>query len=287
MRPLLPAQKLSENDVQLLRSIATQASLAIENANLFEKIQANIEELRELDNMKNQFLANMSHELRTPLNSIIGFSRVILKGIDGPITPAQEEDLTSIYNNGQHLLNLINEILDMAKIEAGKMTLSFDKVNLGEAAKTTLANIRSLIKPDVELISDIADGLPDIEADPIRIRQILINLLSNAAKFTDQGYISLKVNRQDDDHLQIAVTDTGLGIDQEDIDKLFRAFEQVDNSTTRTAGGTGLGLPITLWLVKMHHGDLWLDTAAGKGSTFYISLPIVQPEEPANVVFNA
>ncbi|MFO7679155.1 MAG: GAF domain-containing protein [Chloroflexota bacterium] len=276
-----------ENDVQLLRSIATQASLAIENASLFEKIQANIEELRELDNMKNQFLANMSHELRTPLNSIIGFSRVILKGIDGPITPAQEEDLTSIYNNGQHLLNLINEILDMAKIEAGKMTLSFDKVNLGEAAKTTLANIRSLIKPDVELISDIADGLPDIEADPIRIRQILINLLSNAAKFTDQGYISLKVNRQDDDHLQISVTDTGLGIDQEDIDKLFRAFEQVDNSTTRTAGGTGLGLPITLWLVKMHHGDLWLDTAAGKGSTFYISLPIVQPEEPANVVFNA
>lgn len=275
-----------ENDGQLLRSIATQASLAIENAYLFERIQENIEELRELDNMKNQFLANMSHELRTPLNSIIGFSRVILKGIDGPLTTEQEEDLTSIYNNGQHLLNLINEILDMAKIESGKMTLTFEEVDLGEAAKATLTNIRSLIKPNVELVSDISNELPPIEADPIRIRQILINLLSNAAKFTEEGYINLKVSQADDQHLLITVNDTGLGIADEDMDKLFRAFEQADNSTTRTAGGTGLGLPITLWLVRMHSGTMTLETEYGKGTTFFVKLPLVQPEEQKIVPFN-
>jgi signal transduction histidine kinase/putative methionine-R-sulfoxide reductase with GAF domain len=275
-----------ESDGQLLRSIATQASLAIENASLFERIQENIEELRQLDDMKTLFLANMSHELRTPLNSIIGFSRVILKGIDGPLTPEQEEDLTSIYNNGQHLLNLINEILDMAKIEAGKMNLSFEEVDLGEAAKSTLTNIRSLIKPNVELISDIESDLPPIEADPIRIRQILINLLSNAAKFTEEGYIAIKVTRLDENHLQVTVTDTGLGIAKEDMDKLFKAFEQADNSTTRTAGGTGLGLPITLWLVRMHNGTISLDTEFGKGTTFYVQLPLEQPEEQRVVAFN-
>ena len=275
-----------ENDGQLLRSIATHASLAIENASLFERIQENIEDLRELDHMKNQFLANMSHELRTPLNSIIGFSRIILKGIDGPLTAEQEEDLTSIYNNGQHLLNLINEILDMAKIEAGKMTLIFEEVDLGEAAKATLTNIRSLIKPNVELISDIASNLPLIEADPIRIRQILINLLSNAAKFTEEGYINLKVSQADDKHLLITITDTGLGIADEDKYKLFRAFEQADNSTTRTAGGTGLGLPITLWLVRMHNGTMTLETEYEKGTTFFVKLPLVQPEEQKVIPFN-
>lgn len=275
-----------ENDGQLLRSIATQANLAIENANLFEQIQNNIAELRELDLMKNQFLANMSHELRTPLNSIIGFSRVILKGIDGPITTEQEEDLSSIYNNGQHLLNLINEILDMAKIEAGKMSLIFEEVDLGEAAQTTLTNIRSLIKPNVELISDISGGLPHIQADPIRIRQILINLLSNAAKFTEEGYISLRITQEDDNHLLVTLSDTGMGIAKEDMDKLFKAFEQADNSTTRTAGGTGLGLPITLWLVRMHNGEMTLETNQGEGTTFFIRLPLTQPEEQKLVAFN-
>ena len=139
---------------------------------------------------------------------------------------------------------------------------------------------------NVELISDIESGLPLIEADPIRIRQILINLLSNAAKFTEEGYINLKVSRADDENLLVTVTDTGLGIAEEDLDKLFRAFEQADNSTTRTAGGTGLGLPITLWLVRMHNGDMWVDTEFGHGSTFYVKLPLVQPEEETIVPFN-
>jgi len=268
-----------ENDVQLLRSIATQAGLALENARLFEQIQASVEQLRQLDNMKNQFLANMSHELRTPLNSIIGFSRVILKGIDGPLTVEQEEDLSSIYNNGHHLLMLINEILDMAKIDAGKMTLTFEPVNVTEIIDASLGTIRSLVNPNVELMSDIAPNLPMIEADPVRIRQIMINLLSNAAKFTTKGTIRITAVPENPDHILLTVSDTGIGIAPEDFDKLFVAFEQVDNSTTRTAGGTGLGLPITQWLVHMHHGKLWLESQVGRGTTFFIRLPKKQPAE--------
>jgi signal transduction histidine kinase len=266
-----------ENDVQLLRSIATQTGLALQNARLFEQIQASVEQLRELDRMKNQFLANMSHELRTPLNSIIGFSRVILKGIDGPITTEQQEDLTSIYNNGQHLLMLINEILDMAKIEAGKMSLSFEQVDIRATAETVLKNIRSLLHADVTLSSEFAPDLPIIRADPIRIRQILINLLSNAAKFTTEGAINLTIERSGPEHILLTLADTGIGIAPEDYDKLFVAFEQVDNSTTRTAGGTGLGLPITKWLVTMHQGDLWFESELGKGTRFYVLLPVGQP----------
>jgi signal transduction histidine kinase len=266
-----------ENDVQLLRSIATQTGLAITNARLFEQIEASVTQLRQLDHMKNQFLANMSHELRTPLNSIIGFSRVMLKGIDGPLTEEQEEDLTSIYNNGQHLLVLINEILDMAKIEAGKMTLSFEPLDIAYAAEASLTTIRSLLPEGVALLADIEADLPIIEADPVRIRQIFINLLSNAAKFTREGAVGLTVRREDAEHLLISISDTGIGIAPEDFDKLFVAFEQVDNSTTRTAGGTGLGLPITQWLVNMHHGKLWLESEEGRGTTFFIRLPIRQP----------
>lgn len=268
-----------ENDLQLLRSIATQTGLALENARLFEQIQASIEQLRQLDNLKNQFLANMSHELRTPLNSIIGFSRVILKGIDGPITTEQEEDLTSIYINGQHLLTLINEILDMAKIGAGKMKLAFDTVDLRAAAIATVKTTRSLLAPDVTLTSQIAPDLPTITADPVRIRQILINLLSNAAKFTTQGSIHLSITSNGPDHVLLSIADSGIGIAPEDFDKLFVAFEQVDNSTTRTAGGTGLGLPITKHLVTLHGGDLWFESRLGQGTTFYVRLPVEPPTE--------
>jgi signal transduction histidine kinase len=260
--------------VQLLRSIATQTGLALENAHLFEQIQASVEQLRQLDHLKNQFLANMSHELRTPLNSIIGFSRVILKGIDGPLTTEQEEDLTSIYNNGQHLLMLINEILDMAKIGAGKMKLAFETVDLRASAATVVGTIRSLLAEGVSLDSYISSDVPAITADPVRIRQILINLLSNAAKFTSEGSISLTITPSGPEHVLITIADTGIGIAAEDFDKLFVAFEQVDNSTTRTAGGTGLGLPITKWLVQMHQGELWLESKPGQGSTFFVRLPL-------------
>ncbi len=263
-----------ENDIELLRSIAIQTSLAIANAELFTRTQAHNEELMQLDQLKTQFLANMSHELRTPLNSIIGFSRVILKGIDGPITQEQQEDLTSIYSNGQHLLNLINEILDMAKIEAGKMTLSFEDVDLTQAAEAVRTTVRGLIDPDkIELIWEVSPNLPPVEADPIRIRQILLNLLSNAAKYTPEGHIHLKME-QEDSQVHILVKDTGIGIASEDFDKIFVAFEQADSSTTRAVGGTGLGLPITKWLVEMHQGQIYFESELNKGSTFHVILPI-------------
>lgn len=264
----------AEQDIQLLRSVATQTSLAIANAQLFETIQANNEKLRQLDNLKNQFLANMSHELRTPLNSIIGFSRVILKGIDGPITIEQEEDLSSIYHNGQHLLTLINEILDMAKIGAGKMALAITTVDIVEAAKAASKTVAGLIHEDkINFIWDVPERLPPIEADQVRLRQVFINLLSNAIKYTQTGNVTLSI-RQKTDQVQISVKDTGIGIAQKDFSKIFAAFEQVDNSTTRTAGGTGLGLPITKWIVEMHNGRIWFESNLNKGSTFFVTLPL-------------
>ncbi|MCB9421213.1 MAG: GAF domain-containing protein [Ardenticatenaceae bacterium] len=270
--------RYSETDVQLLRSIATQTNLAIANARLFEEIQASNAQLRQLDNLKNQFLANVSHELRTPLNSIIGFSKVILKGIDGPLTTEQKDDVTAIYENGQMLLALINEILDMAKIEAGRMTVTMEQIDAEITAQKALKNARSLIDGGrVILIADIESNLPVLEADPVRLRQILNNLLSNAAKFTNEGHIRLQMRRQDG-YLHIAVEDTGIGIHQQDYQKLFRPFEQIENRDARVAGGTGLGLPITQWLVQMHNGRIWLESQPGKGSIFHILLPFKQPE---------
>ncbi|GAB4277875.1 MAG: hypothetical protein Kow0080_29100 [Candidatus Promineifilaceae bacterium] len=278
----------SENDIQLLRSIANHTGLALANIDLFTKIQDNMQEiqaanekLRQLDNLKTQFLANMSHELRTPLNSIIGFSKVILKGIDGPTTPEMEEDLTSIHENGQHLLRLINSILEMAKIEAGKMTITFDKVNIEKEASIAVSTTRSLVQEKVRLITEIAPNLPIIEADPVRIRQILMNLISNAAKFTEAGYILVRIVSPSPEKIHIMVEDTGIGIAPEDYDKLFAPFEQVDTSNTRTSSGTGLGLPITQWLVKMHHGRIWFESKVGIGTKFHVILPVVQPAEDA------
>ncbi|VAW42839.1 Serine phosphatase RsbU, regulator of sigma subunit, partial [hydrothermal vent metagenome] len=265
-----------ENDIQLLRSIATQTSLAIANAQLFGQTQSQNEELRTLDRLKTQFLANMSHELRTPLNSIIGFSRVILKGIDGPITTAQEEDLQSIHSNGQHLLQLINEILDMAKIEAGKMPLSFETVHIHDAIGPVRNTMRSLIdSEEVKFIWVVPENLPEIEADPIRLRQIVLNLLSNAAKFTETGEIRLSAYAKDDS-IHITVHDTGIGIAPENFDVLFTPFAQVDSSNTRTSSGTGLGLPITKWLTEMHQGSIKFTSQLNEGTTFHVVLPIKQ-----------
>ena len=276
------AHAYSDNEIQLLRSIATQTGLTIANSRLFQEIENANEKLRQLDRMKTQFLANMSHELRTPLNSIIGFSRIMLKGIDGPITPSQHEDLSSINSSGQHLLNLINDILDQAKIEAGKMELHFQPVDLYEIAEMVLSATRSLIKNNqIELRSKLEPDLPLIEGDQVRLRQILMNFLSNAAKFTESGHITLAIRRYQETQVLISVTDTGMGIAEKDFDKIFQAFEQVDSTSTRSAGGTGLGLPITRWLTKEHGGEIWFESRLNGGTTFYISLPIQQKQNKA------
>ncbi len=226
----------------------------------------------------------MSHELRTPLNSIIGFSRVILKGIDGPITDLQQQDLTAIYNSGQHLLGLINDVLDLAKIEAGKMELSFDEINMTDIITSVMSTASGLVKDkSIKLIRNIQGEIPAVRADAIRVRQVLLNLLSNAAKFTDEGEIVVDASVQPGPtghaEILISVTDTGPGISPEDQEKLFQAFSQVDNSPTRKTGGTGLGLSISQQLIHMHGGRIGVHSALGKGSTFYFTLPLYRAEE--------
>ncbi|MCI0394865.1 MAG: GAF domain-containing protein [Chloroflexi bacterium] len=273
------ADTFTDKDLRLLQTLSVSLAATIQTGRLFQEIQDANERLRELDRLKTQFLANMSHELRTPLNSIIGFSRVILKGIDGPTTPEQEEDLTSIHNSGQHLLRLINDILDLAKIEAGKMALAFEIVDLQEMAESVMSTARGLVKDkDIKLIWDIDSRLPLIEADPIRLRQLLLNFLSNAAKFTEKGFIALHIHQESERCIHISVKDTGIGIAPEDHEKLFAAFEQADSTPTRSYGGTGLGLPISKRLVELHQGEIWFESEVGKGTTFHVRLPISQEE---------
>ena len=269
----------SQDDIGVLLALADQVAVAIDNARSYELAQQAINEMRELDRLKSQFLANMSHELRTPLNSIIGFSRVIIKGIDGPVTDLQEQDLSAIYNSGQHLLRLINDILDLSKIDAGKMELAFDDVNISELLQSVVPTINGLLKDKpITLKQNIEPNIPILRADAMRLRQVMINLLSNATKFTDEGSITIsagveaKPNGQSE--VVIKVTDTGAGIAPEDRNKLFQPFSQVDASPTRKTGGTGLGLSISRRLVELHGGLIDVISDIGKGSTFYFTLPL-------------
>jgi len=262
----------------MVEAVANQVALAIENARAYEELQKTAEQLKEMDRLKTQFLANMSHELRTPLNTIIGFSRVILKGIDGPITEQQRVDLTSIYNNGHHLLGLINDILDISRIEAGKMELIFEPVNLRHTIDGVMSTAVALVKDKpIELNQDVDPDLPTIRADGTRVRQVILNLLSNAAKFTERGQITLRA-RADQENITISVNDTGIGISAEHQTTLFQEFSQVDASPTRRARGAGLGLAISRHLVEMHDGCIWVESEPGVGSTFAFTLPIAGPE---------
>jgi len=268
-----------QDDIGVLLALADQVAVAIDNARSYELAQQAITEMRELDRLKSQFLANMSHELRTPLNSIIGFSRVIIKGIDGPVTDLQEQDLSAIYNSGQHLLRLINDILDLSKIDAGKMELAFDDVNIGELLQSVVPTVSGLLKDkQVKLAQNIEPNIPIVRADAMRLRQVLINLLSNAAKFTDEGTITISAAVESRPNGQpevvIKVTDTGAGIALEDRGKLFQPFSQVDASPTRKTGGTGLGLSISRRLVELHGGLIDVTSELGKGSTFFFTLPL-------------
>jgi signal transduction histidine kinase/DNA-binding response OmpR family regulator/HAMP domain-containing protein len=275
----------TEADVNLFTTLADQISVAIENANAYELSQQTVEEMKELDRVKSQFLANMSHELRTPLNSVIGFSRVILKGIDGPINDTQEQDITAIYNSGLHLLSMINEILDLSKIEAGKMELQIDEVEIGNVVKSAVNTASGLIKgKPVQLVTQVEPDLPIIKGDEMRLNQILTNLLGNAVKFTEKGSITIKadLNHTEDNSEEILITveDTGIGIAPEDQGKLFQRFSQVDDSPTRRTGGTGLGLSIARSLVELHGGRIGLlRSETNLGSTFFFTIPVIR--EPA------
>jgi signal transduction histidine kinase/CheY-like chemotaxis protein len=264
--------------VDLLQTFAAQAAVAVENARLFQEIQDKGRELEVASRHKSQFLANMSHELRTPLNAIIGVSEMLLEDAQAAAQPDQIEAHERILRAGRHLLALINDILDLSKIEAGKLELSLESVALVPLVEDVLATIRPLAakngnKVDVECPADA--GV--IRADPTRLRQALLNLASNASKFTERGRIRVTVTRQPDDlgrdWVSMAVSDTGIGMTAEQMGRLFEEFTQADASTTRRYGGTGLGLAISRRLCRLMGGDITVASTPGQGSTFTIRLP--------------
>jgi PAS domain S-box-containing protein len=236
------------------------------------------------DRLKSEFLANMSHELRTPLNSILGYTDVLLMGLDGELDEEVTTDLEAIHDNSQHLLSLINDILDLAKIEAGRMTFELGDVNVGNLlneVKKTSAGL--LVNKDVEMIVDADDSLPTIVADYHRVYQVVNNLVSNAAKFTEKGSITLRA-AADGGEMVLQVIDTGIGISQEDLDAIFEEFTQADTSSTRQHEGTGLGLTITRRLVQMHGGTITVESELGKGSTFSARFPLKANIDPELLV---
>ncbi|GAB1420458.1 hypothetical protein MASR2M15_05560 [Anaerolineales bacterium] len=261
----------------LIQTMASSVSAIIQNAVLVEQLQSSNEQLREIDRLKSQFLANMSHELRTPLNSIIGYSRLMLKGIDGPITEMQEQDLSTIFSSGHHLLNLINDLLDQAKIESGKLDIKTDYFDMKELLETVKSLGIGLVKDkNLNLLVEVAPNLPKAFGDDMRTKQIIINLMSNAIKFTTEGSVIIRtylVDREGDPFIQVDVQDTGIGIFEKDIPLLFETFRQVDSSLTRVAGGTGLGLPISKSLTEMQGGEMMVTSEYGSGSIFSITIP--------------
>ncbi|MCS6871356.1 MAG: GAF domain-containing protein [Anaerolineae bacterium] len=267
-----------DNSLRLMQTLGSSLSVTIQNARLLREVRAANLRLMELDRLKSQFLANMSHELRTPLNSIIGFSRVILKGIDGPLTEMQRQDLTTIYESGKHLLGLVNDILDQAKIEADRMEFSIAPFAMQEVIKGVASTAIGLIKDKpLRLYQEIEPDLPNVMGDEFRTRQALLNLVSNAVKFTPQGSITIACFRTEIDGVpmvQVSVTDTGIGIPRDKLDIIFEPFQQVDNNAARQYEGTGLGLPISRKLIEKQGGRMWVESEVGVGSTFSFVLPI-------------
>ncbi|MBI5352766.1 MAG: GAF domain-containing sensor histidine kinase [Chloroflexi bacterium] len=280
------AGHFTQEDANIYTTLASQVAVALQNARLYVEQSATVTQLRELDRLKSSFLANMSHELRTPLNSILGFSDVMLEGLDGDLTENMSNDLGLIQKNGKHLLHLINDVLDMAKIESGKMNLLLEKFKVHEiidevvSITSTLASEKNLA---LFMESD-SDEEVEVSADRTRLRQVMINVVNNAIKFTEHGKISIRAIPQHD-HVLITVRDTGIGIPPDKLEAVFQEFTQVDTSSTRKAGGTGLGLPISRKLVEMHGGRLWAESNGinGEGSIFFVELPyeakLSEPEE--------
>lgn len=269
--------KFNIHDQEFAESISTSISIALQNSRLYEKLNEAKKEAEYANLMKTQFLSNMSHELRTPLNSIINFSFLIQKTLPEAEYPEEYDMLRRIEDSGRYLLSLINDILDLAKIESGRMELYKEFFNITEILGSILSNTQALLthKP-VSLLTDIEQSLPLIYADKTRIRQILFNLLSNAVKFTKEGFIKLIIKLNDEQNFLFCVEDTGIGIKKEDIEKIFMEFIQIDGGINRETKGTGLGLPIAKKFIRLHGGNIWVESEFGKGSSFYFTIPFVK-----------
>jgi signal transduction histidine kinase len=268
------AGTFAERGVNLLHTFAVQSILAIRNARLFEEIEEKGRQLARADKHKSEFLANMSHELRTPLNAILGYTELIIDQIYGEVPEKIVEVLSRLEKNGRHLLSLINDVLDLSKIEAGRFTLSFGDYSLIELIQTVLASVESLAaEKNLALTTNLPEKLPIGRGDDQRLAQVLLNLVGNAIKFTEQGEITIEASVEDDRFI-VSVTDTGPGISEENLATLFTEFHQLDGSSTKQKGGTGLGLSIAKKIIEMHGGRIWVNSAPDSGSTFAFSIPV-------------
>jgi signal transduction histidine kinase len=303
------ARPFGEQDLQVLQTLGDQVVMGLDRAAVLEESRRNERalvaknaELQRATRLKSEFLANMSHELRTPLNAIIGFSDLVLAEGAGELNPQQRDYLESVLRNGYHLLELINGVLDLSKIEAGRMSLTLGQTDLRDAITAAVADTASLRSAkNQECILDLDEASLEVVADGVRVRQVLFNLLSNAAKFTPEGgRISLSARRTraplrlpaeragDDrrmttqDVVWVKVVDNGIGIAPGDMDKLFQEFSQVDSSASRKAQGTGLGLALSRKFVEMHGGRIGAESVPGQGSSFWFILPAEGPRRRAS-----
>jgi GAF domain-containing protein/two-component sensor histidine kinase len=268
-------RRFSDREVQVVETFADQAAIAIQNVRLFNQIEQKSRELEVASRHKSEFLANMSHELRTPLNAIIGFSEVLIQGLFGEVNEKQREYLQDVIGSGQHLLSLINDILDLSKIEAGRMELELSTFSFPSALQSGVTIVRErAARHGISLNVDVSDELGQVEADERKVKQILYNLLSNAVKFTpDGGNVNVTV-RRDNGAVRVDVRDNGIGIAEADQARIFEEFQQVGRERSRE--GTGLGLTLTKRFVELHGGRIWLESAPGRGSTFTFTLPLRQ-----------
>jgi PAS domain S-box-containing protein len=264
----------TQEDVVLMQSIADQTAIAIDNARLLAERQATISKLQEVDRAKSQFITMMSHELRTPLNAINGFTELLLMGLSGDLPEQAVNDLKLIFESGQHLLALINDILDISQVESGQIQIVLQTVDVAEIVNEVVSASMLLVnnKP-IEIINAVSDKLPPVEADETRLKQILSNLVNNAVKFTSEGTVTLEA-KITANMMQFSVIDTGVGVPLEKQQEIFEAFQQADMSDARKYGGTGLGLSICKQLVEMHEGEIWVESEVGVGSQFHFTIPV-------------
>ena len=240
-----------------------------------EKLEVEKMNAQSADRLKSAFLATMSHELRTPLNSIIGFTGILIQGKPGPLNDEQKKQLGMVQNSARHLLSLINDVLDISKIEAGQLKINLQQFNLPEVInKVVETNKPFADRKNLKIVVSIDENIKDITSDILRVQQILLNLINNAIKFTETGTIAI-ICRKEDKHVKIQISDTGIGIENEKIEQLFRPFTQIDTGLTRKKEGTGLGLSICKKLTEMLNGKIEVESKPGAGSTFTVIFPTI------------
>ncbi|MBN1564779.1 MAG: GAF domain-containing protein [Anaerolineae bacterium] len=276
------ANRFSEEDKYIITTLAEQMAIAVRNAQLFQEVETARRAAETANETKSRFLANMSHELRTPLNAILNFTAFVADGVLGDVNEEQVEVLQESIASGKHLLSLINDVLDITKIEAGMMELFIEKVDIHAELTSAVSVGRGLIKEKpIKLLTEIADDLPTTYGDKRRLRQVFLNLISNAAKFTSEGEITITGQRWEDG-VEVIVKDTGMGIAPEEHHKVFESFKQAKHDLTGTVG-TGLGMPITKYFVEMHDGQIWFESQLGAGTTFYVRLPQLSQQDAEKI----